>query len=52
MLGEFAASHPMGRIGRPADISAMIAYLCSDAAGFVTGADMLVDGGLTAQLGV
>jgi NAD(P)-dependent dehydrogenase (short-subunit alcohol dehydrogenase family) len=30
----------------------MIAYLCADAAGFVTGADMLVDGGLTAQLGV
>ena len=52
MLGEFAASHPMGRIGRPADISAMIAYLCSDAAGVVPGADMLVDGGLTSQLGV
>ena len=52
MLGEFAASHPVGRVGTPADISAMIAYLCSDAAGFVTGADMLVDGGLTSQLGV
>jgi NAD(P)-dependent dehydrogenase (short-subunit alcohol dehydrogenase family) len=52
MLAEFAASHPVGRVGTPADTSAMIAYLCSDAAGFVTGADMLVDGGLTAQLGV
>jgi len=52
MIAEFAASHPVGRVGTPADISAMIAYLCSDVAGFVTGADMLVDGGLTSQLGV
>ena len=52
MIAEFGASHPVGRVGMPADTSAMIAYLCSDAAGFVTGADMLVDGGLTSQLGV
>jgi NAD(P)-dependent dehydrogenase (short-subunit alcohol dehydrogenase family) len=52
MFAEFAASHPVGRIGMPADTSAIIAYLCSDSAGFVTGADMLVDGGLTSQLGV
>jgi len=42
----------VGRVGTPAETSAMIAYLCSDAAGFVTGGDMLIDGGLTAQLGV
>jgi NAD(P)-dependent dehydrogenase (short-subunit alcohol dehydrogenase family) len=52
MIAEFGASHPVGRVGMPADTSAMIAYLCSDSAGFVTGADMLVDGGLTSQLGV
>ena len=52
MIAEFAASHPVGRVGMPADTSAMIAYLCSDSAGFITGADMLVDGGLTSQLGV
>ena len=52
MIAEFGASHPVGRVGTPAETSAMIAYLCSDAAGFVTGGDMLIDGGLTAQLGV
>ena len=52
MIAEFGASHPVGRVGKPAETSAMIAYLCSDAAGFVTGGDMLIDGGLTAQLGV
>lgn len=52
MIAEFGASHPIGRVGMPAETSAMIAYLCSEAAGFVTGADMLIDGGLTSQLGV
>ena len=52
MIAEFGAAHPIGRVGIPAETSAMITYLCSDAAGFVTGGDMLIDGGLTAQLGV
>ena len=52
MIAEFGASYPIGRVGTPAETSAMIACLCSGAAGFVTGGDMLIDGGLTAQLGV
>jgi NAD(P)-dependent dehydrogenase (short-subunit alcohol dehydrogenase family) len=38
---------PLGRIGQPGDIAAAVAFLCSDAASFVTGADLLVDGGMT-----
>ena len=52
MIGEFGAAHPIGRVGEVAETSAMIAYLCSDDAAFVTGSDMKIDGGLTAQLGV
>ena len=52
MIAEFGKSHPIGRVGTPAETSAVIAFLCSDAAAFVTGADLKVDGGLTAQLGV
>lgn len=39
---------PRGRIGQPADVSAMVRYLASDAADFITGAVMLVDGGAAA----
>ncbi|MEP2639918.1 MULTISPECIES: SDR family oxidoreductase [Roseobacteraceae] len=52
MIAEFGKSHPLGRVGTTNETSAMIAYLCSTAAGFVTGTDMKIDGGLTAQLGV
>ncbi|MEP0961386.1 MAG: SDR family oxidoreductase [Roseobacter sp.] len=52
MIAEFGKSHPVGRVGTTQETSAMIAYLCSDAAAFVTGTDMKIDGGLTAQLGV
>ena len=50
MIVEFGKSHPIGRVGTPAETSAVIAFLCSDAAAFVTGADLKVDGGLTAKL--
>ena len=43
------ASEPVGRMGEPAEIGAAVAWLCSDAASFVTGAAMPVDGGLVAQ---
>ncbi|QGG94204.1 SDR family NAD(P)-dependent oxidoreductase [Actinomarinicola tropica] len=39
---------PMGRLGQPEEIAAMIAFLASDEASFVTGAEMVVDGGYTA----
>jgi NAD(P)-dependent dehydrogenase (short-subunit alcohol dehydrogenase family) len=40
---------PMARMGRPAEPAALIAWLCSDAASFVTGEGVVVDGGLLAQ---
>ncbi|MEP3034181.1 MAG: SDR family oxidoreductase, partial [Pseudoruegeria sp.] len=52
IIAEFGKSHPVGRVGTTQETSAMIGYLCSDAAAFVTGTDMKIDGGLTAQLGV
>jgi NAD(P)-dependent dehydrogenase (short-subunit alcohol dehydrogenase family) len=37
---------PMGRMGTPEEVAACVAFLLSDAAGFMTGAELLVDGGL------
>ena len=39
---------PLGRLGRPAEIADLCVYLLSDAAAFITGADVPIDGGLTA----
>jgi acetoacetyl-CoA reductase len=36
---------PLGRLGKPDEIAALIAYLCSDDAGFVTGANIAINGG-------
>ena len=41
--------HPLGRIGEPAEIAAVICFLASDAASFVTGAEWAVDGGFGAR---
>ena len=43
------AQHPIGRIGRAEDIAAGIAFLCSDDAAFMTGSELVIDGGYTAQ---
>lgn len=52
VFARFGAAHPIGRIGEPEEIAEMIAYLASDRAGFVTGSDFIIDGGLTAGLAV
>ncbi|PBB64335.1 oxidoreductase, partial [Mesorhizobium sp. WSM4312] len=42
----------LGRIGEPEEVAELIAFLCSSKAGFCTGADYRIDGGLTAGIGV
>jgi NAD(P)-dependent dehydrogenase (short-subunit alcohol dehydrogenase family) len=44
------AQHPVGRVGRDEDIAALVAYLLSDAAGFITGQNVVVDGGMTKKM--
>jgi NAD(P)-dependent dehydrogenase (short-subunit alcohol dehydrogenase family) len=44
------AQHPVGRAGRPEDIGEMVAFLISEAAGFITGQNFIVDGGMTRKM--
>jgi NAD(P)-dependent dehydrogenase (short-subunit alcohol dehydrogenase family) len=46
---QFLANLPVGRWGRIEEIGALACYLCSEAAGFITGTDILIDGGWTAK---
>ncbi len=46
---EMAHPYPLGRLGRPGDVAAAILFLASDEAAWITGASLLVDGGLTAR---
>jgi NAD(P)-dependent dehydrogenase (short-subunit alcohol dehydrogenase family) len=45
---QLKARHPMGRLAQPKEVAEMILYLCSSAAGFITGSCLTIDGGLTA----
>lgn len=47
---KLARWYPVGRVGRPEDIAAAIAFLAADEAAFVNGANLVVDGGLTAGI--
>jgi NAD(P)-dependent dehydrogenase (short-subunit alcohol dehydrogenase family) len=46
---QVTALHPLGRLGTPAEVAEAVVWLCSDAASFVTGHTMTVDGGYVAQ---
>ncbi len=48
--GPDADQQPAGRVGNPMDIANMVLYLCSDKAGFITGENICIDGGMTHQM--
>lgn len=48
--GADAVQQPVGRVGNPLDIANMVLYLCSDMAGFITGENICIDGGMTRQM--
>lgn len=48
--GADAAQQPAGRVGTPSDIANMVLFLCSDKAGFITGENICIDGGMTRQM--
>ena len=48
--GADALQQPVGRVGKPEDIAEMVLFLCSDKAGFITGENICIDGGMTRQM--
>ena len=48
--GPDATQQPVGRVGNPLDIANMVLFLCSDKAGFITGENICIDGGMTRQM--
>ena len=48
--GADAVQQPSGRVGNPTDVANMVLYLCSDMAGFITGENICIDGGMTKQM--
>ena len=48
--GPDALQQPAGRVGNPMDIANMVLFLCSDKAGFITGENICIDGGMTKQM--
>jgi 3(or 17)beta-hydroxysteroid dehydrogenase len=49
LFNEWEQEHPIGRLGKPEDIAFGVLYLASDESTFVTGSDLVIDGGYTAQ---
>ena len=42
-----SSQHPTGRVGKPEDIAHMVLYLCSEKAHFITGENIIIDGGMS-----
>lgn len=49
VIEQLQAKHPIGRIGNANEVASTVLWLCSDAASFVTGQTIMIDGGYTAQ---
>jgi NAD(P)-dependent dehydrogenase (short-subunit alcohol dehydrogenase family) len=49
LMNEFIGKIPVGRAGKPEEIGQLAVYLCSEAAGYITGSDIFIDGGWTAS---
>jgi NAD(P)-dependent dehydrogenase (short-subunit alcohol dehydrogenase family) len=47
---EDHAQHPAGRVGRPEDVAELVTYLLSERSGFVAGANIVPDGGMTRKM--
>ncbi|HYQ48454.1 MAG TPA: SDR family oxidoreductase [Thermodesulfovibrionales bacterium] len=50
LSGADHAQHSCGRVGKPEDIASLVLYLASPASGFITGANFVVDGGMTRKM--
>jgi NAD(P)-dependent dehydrogenase (short-subunit alcohol dehydrogenase family) len=47
---EWAAFHPLNRLGKPEEVAALVYFLINDESGFITGADIKIDGGLSVEV--
>lgn len=52
MIALWGRGHPVGRVGKPEEVADLVAFLASDRARFITGADIKIDGGTMAKLGI
>jgi NAD(P)-dependent dehydrogenase (short-subunit alcohol dehydrogenase family) len=51
-VAAWGKGHPLGRVGRPEEVADLVAFLASDKARFITGADIKIDGGVMSKLGI
>lgn len=52
MIAAWGKGHPLGRVGKASEVADLVAFLASDKARFITGADLKIDGGTMAKLGI
>jgi NAD(P)-dependent dehydrogenase (short-subunit alcohol dehydrogenase family) len=51
-IAAWGKGHPLGRVGQPWEVAELVAFLASDKARFITGADLKIDGGVMSKLGI